>query len=56
MLWRHLCGLSALAGLAASASLQQVTDFGNNPSKINMFVYVPDKLAEKPAVIVAVRE
>ena len=37
------------------ASLTQVTNFGENPTKIQMFEYVPDKLAESPAIIVNVR-
>ncbi|KAI8633826.1 Alpha/Beta hydrolase protein [Xylariaceae sp. FL1651] len=41
------------ASLGACASLQQVTSFGDNPSSIQMYIYVPDKLATKPAVIVA---
>jgi len=48
---------SALALFAASgfgASLQAVSDFGSNPTRINMYIYVPDKLATNPAVIVAV--
>jgi len=47
----------ALLGLAATslgASLVQVKDFGANPTKIQMYIYVPDKLATKPAVVVAV--
>lgn len=48
-------GLLATAGLAFGASLQQVSNFGNNPSSIQMYIYVPDKVAANPAVIVAVR-
>jgi hypothetical protein len=54
MLFRHLVGLLAAAELALSASLQRVADFGANPSRINMYIYVPDKLAAKPPIIVAV--
>lgn len=39
---------------ASAASLQRVNDFGANPTRINMFIYVPDKLAANPAIIVAV--
>ncbi|KAH8157775.1 hypothetical protein CIB48_g10474 [Xylaria polymorpha] len=46
-------GLLATAGLAFGASLQQVSNFGNNPSSIQMYIYVPDKVAANPAVIVA---
>ncbi|KAK5657244.1 hypothetical protein OQA88_3303 [Cercophora sp. LCS_1] len=47
---------SSLLGFVASAtaaSLQRVTDFGGNPTRINMFIYVPDKVAANPAIIVA---
>jgi hypothetical protein len=43
-----------VAAVGHCASLQQVSNFGNNPSKINMYIYVPDKVATKPAIIVAV--
>ncbi|KAH8882448.1 feruloyl esterase B [Thozetella sp. PMI_491] len=45
--------LALSAGLAVGASLKQVTNFGENPSSIQMYIYVPDKVASKPAVIVA---
>ncbi|KAM7206455.1 Alpha/Beta hydrolase fold [Naviculisporaceae sp. PSN 640] len=53
MLLSNLFTLAASATLAAGASLQQVTNFGNNPTRIYMYIYVPDKLANNPAVIVA---
>ena len=45
-------GATALAGFAyihlapaaAAASLVQVTNFGNNPSGLQMYIYVPDNL------------
>jgi hypothetical protein len=46
--------LMALAALSFGASLVQVEDFGVNPTNIDMYIYVPDKLATKPAIIVAV--
>jgi hypothetical protein len=46
--------LTALAALGFGASLVQVEDFGTNPTNIYMYIYVPDKLFAKPAVIVAV--
>ena len=46
--------LIAFAALGLGASLVQVTDFGANPTKIDMYIYVPDKVATKPAVVVAV--
>jgi acetylxylan esterase len=39
---------------AAAASLREVSDFGPNPSGITMYVYVPDKLPPRPAVVVGV--
>ncbi|WP_410643530.1 PHB depolymerase family esterase [Amycolatopsis sp. lyj-346] len=51
--------LTCLAALlmpatAQAASLQEVRDFGANPSGIKMFVYVPDTVAAQPAVVVGV--
>jgi hypothetical protein len=43
-----------LISLAGAASLQPVKDFGPNPSKISMNIYVPDKLGAKPPIVVAV--
>ncbi|KAI1338816.1 Alpha/Beta hydrolase protein [Xylariaceae sp. FL0016] len=47
--------LTVLAGatFGACASLQQVTSFGDNPSSIAMYIYVPEKVATKPAIVVA---
>jgi acetylxylan esterase len=39
--------------LASAASLKQVTGFGNNPSDIGMYVYVPDKVQAHPPILVA---
>ncbi|KAK4183712.1 family 1 putative carbohydrate esterase [Podospora australis] len=50
---KSLLGLAALADTAFGASLQQVQNWGTNPSRIQMYIYVPDKLATKPAIIVA---
>lgn len=48
-----------MAGLAATVyagKTQSVASWGDNPSNLPaMLVYTPDKLAEKPAVIVGVR-
>ncbi|KAJ7074851.1 carbohydrate esterase family 1 and carbohydrate-binding module family 1 protein [Mycena belliarum] len=43
------------AGIAAAltSSLQQVTNFGTNPTNVKMFVYKPTTVKTKPAVIVA---
>jgi len=53
MLFSGVVGLLAAAPLAFAASLQRVSDFGSNPTRINMYIYVPDKLAASPAIIVA---
>jgi poly(hydroxyalkanoate) depolymerase family esterase len=39
---------------AAAASLTQVTNFGNNPSNLNMYIYVPNNVAARPALLVAI--
>jgi acetylxylan esterase len=49
-----LCRLSAAEELVKRASLRQVSNFGANPSGAKMFIYVPDRVAAKPPVIVAI--
>lgn len=44
----------ALVGLSSAAQLEQVTEFGDNPAGVRMFIYVPDNVAANPAVIVAI--
>ena len=39
---------------AQAAALQEVTNFGTNPSGLRMHLYVPDRLAARPALLVAV--
>ncbi|GIE28921.1 hypothetical protein Ait01nite_019660 [Actinoplanes italicus] len=39
---------------AAAAALTEVTGFGTNPSNLRMYVYVPDNLAPRPGLLVAV--
>jgi acetylxylan esterase len=39
---------------ASAATLTQVTNFGNNPSNIEMYIYVPDNLAPKPALVLGI--
>ena len=51
--------LAAVAALlparpSAAASLTRVTGFGPNPSNLNMYVYVPDRVAPRPALLVAI--
>ncbi|MEV6300639.1 PHB depolymerase family esterase [Actinoplanes sp. NPDC051861] len=42
------------ASPASAAALTEVTGFGTNPTGIRMYLYVPDRLPTKPAVLVAV--
>jgi hypothetical protein len=53
MLYKSIVAAS-LAASGLCASLQQVSNFGNNPSGIQMYIYVPDKVASNPAIIVGV--
>jgi poly(hydroxyalkanoate) depolymerase family esterase len=51
--------LTALAAVtvpapASAAALVEVTNFGTNPSNLRMYLYVPDNLAPRPALVVAV--
>jgi poly(hydroxyalkanoate) depolymerase family esterase len=41
-------------GSAAAATLTRVTNFGNNPTNLNMYVYVPNNVAPQPALLVLV--
>lgn len=45
--------LSAVGAFAAQGQLVQVTNFGQNPTNVGMFVYKPAKLASPPPLIVA---
>lgn len=56
MLLHSLSILACSAALALGANLQQVSNWGDNPSNIRMFTYVPDNVAANPAVIVAVSQ
>ena len=61
MLSINMVTQALVAGLALSSTTlagktQSVKDWGDNPSGLPaMLVYIPDKLAEKPAVILGVR-
>jgi acetylxylan esterase len=44
----------AVATPASAASLTEVTSFGTNPSNLRMYLYVPDRLAARPGVLVAI--
>ncbi|MFI6230332.1 PHB depolymerase family esterase [Micromonospora echinospora] len=39
---------------ASAAALTEVTGFGPNPSNLRMYLYVPDRVAPRPALVVAV--
>ncbi|GAA3879419.1 hypothetical protein GCM10023084_35400 [Streptomyces lacrimifluminis] len=43
----------APAPAVAAAALTEVTNFGTNPSNLQMYVYVPDSVTTRPAVLVA---
>jgi poly(hydroxyalkanoate) depolymerase family esterase len=45
---------TAAAPAVAAAALTEVTNFGTNPSNLQMYVYVPNSVAARPAVVVAV--
>lgn len=53
MFQRLVLGAMAVAG-ATAAELRPVSGFGDNPTNIEMYEYVPDNLAESPAIIVNV--
>ncbi|MEU7932374.1 extracellular catalytic domain type 1 short-chain-length polyhydroxyalkanoate depolymerase [Micromonospora echinofusca] len=44
----------ALAPPASAATLTEVTNFGPNPSNLRMYLYVPDAVAPRPGLLVAV--
>lgn len=46
--------ITCLRAEAAQNALQQVTNFGSNPTNTQMFVYKPSKLASPPPLIVAI--
>lgn len=56
MILESVLSLAAFAGVALGASLKQVSNFGSNPTGLQMYTYVPDKLATAPPIIVAVSQ
>jgi len=46
--------MALTAGPASAAALNRVTGFGTNPTNLNMYLYVPDNVAPKPALLVLV--
>ncbi|HEY8532793.1 MAG TPA: PHB depolymerase family esterase [Micromonospora sp.] len=47
-------GVIAFAPSASAATLTEVTNFGPNPGNLRMHLYVPDRVAPRPAVVVAI--
>ncbi|WP_372511341.1 extracellular catalytic domain type 1 short-chain-length polyhydroxyalkanoate depolymerase [Streptomyces cylindrosporus] len=45
---------AAARAAVPTATLTEVTDFGTNPSNLQMYLYVPDSVTAHPAVVVAV--
>ncbi|CCH19305.1 PHB depolymerase family esterase [Micromonospora lupini] len=43
----------AFATPASAATLTQVTGFGTNPTNLQMHLYVPDRVASRPAILLA---
>lgn len=43
-----------VAPTASAASLVQITNFGNNPTNLQMFLYVPNNVRPHPPILVAV--
>ncbi|RKN10547.1 alpha/beta hydrolase family esterase [Streptomyces radicis] len=48
-----LAGVFVTAPPASAAALVEVKAFGANPSGLRMYLYVPERLPERPAVLVA---
>ncbi|GAA3119278.1 hypothetical protein GCM10010466_07680 [Planomonospora alba] len=48
-----LAGLVATAPRAKAATLTRIGDFGANPGNIQMYLYVPDNVAARPGILVA---
>ncbi|WP_326564019.1 PHB depolymerase family esterase [Micromonospora peucetia] len=44
----------SVAPPASAAALTEVTNFGPNPSNLRMYLYVPDSVAPRPGLLVAV--
>ncbi|MFF5228891.1 PHB depolymerase family esterase [Dactylosporangium sp. NPDC000521] len=49
-----VAGVAWLAAPASAATLTEVTNFGTNPTNLRMHLYVPNTVAARPAVLVAV--
>ncbi|MBR7837966.1 PHB depolymerase family esterase [Actinospica durhamensis] len=51
-----LTAVVAAAPTAAAASLVQVTGFGNNPTNLLMYEYVPNNVSSHPAILLALHQ
>jgi poly(hydroxyalkanoate) depolymerase family esterase len=49
-----LAALFVTAAPASAATLTRITNFGNNPTNLDMYLYVPDNVAPQPALLVLV--
>lgn len=47
--------VATLASLCSTAKLTQVTSGWDNPTKLSLYIYVPDKLVTKPPILLVVR-
>jgi poly(3-hydroxybutyrate) depolymerase len=44
----------SIDGVLGQASLQKVSNFGVNPTRLEMLIHVPPKLAAKPPIVLMV--
>ncbi|KAL4785484.1 Alpha/Beta hydrolase protein [Aspergillus varians] len=55
LFYAFACSATALGRRAPTAGqLEQVTDYGDNPSNVGFYIYVPENLASNPAIIVGI--
>ncbi|KAL4917169.1 Alpha/Beta hydrolase protein [Aspergillus aurantiobrunneus] len=55
LFYAFTCSALALSRRAPTpGQLTQVTDFGDNPTNVGFYIYVPENLASNPAIIVAI--
>src|SRR3954462_6300355 len=47
-------GVAVATAPASAASLQQITNFGSNPTNLGFYLYVPDRVQARPPILVAV--